>query len=86
MIKNTNNYVRQLLYTQVGGIDKEVVLPVSKSDQRYFPLYRGSNQDPWGIVSEVRSEYGTTKINIHGVVKVCINATAAVANNYLINV
>ncbi|CAD7014489.1 unnamed protein product [Ceratitis capitata] len=55
---------------QVGGIDKEVVLPVSKSDQRYFPLYRGSNQDPWGIVSEVRSEYGTTKINIHGVVKV----------------
>ncbi|XP_039957880.1 vacuolar protein sorting-associated protein 13 [Bactrocera tryoni] len=58
------------LYVQVGGIDKEVVLPVSKSDQRYFPLYRGSNQDPWGIVSEVRSEYGTTKINIHGVVKV----------------
>ncbi|XP_036331860.1 vacuolar protein sorting-associated protein 13 [Rhagoletis pomonella] len=58
------------LYVKVGGIDKEVVLPVCKSDQRYFPLYRGSNQDPWGIVSEVRSEYGTTKINIHGVVKV----------------
>ncbi|XP_067630378.1 intermembrane lipid transfer protein Vps13 [Eurosta solidaginis] len=58
------------LYLQVGGIDKEVMLPVYKSDQRYFPLYRGSNQDPWGIVSEVRFEYGTTKINIHGVVKV----------------
>ncbi|XP_054740711.1 intermembrane lipid transfer protein Vps13 [Anastrepha obliqua] len=58
------------LYVKVGGIDKEVVLPVSKSDQRYFPLYRGSNQDPWGIVSEVRSEFGTTKVNIHGVVKV----------------
>ncbi|XP_055373962.1 intermembrane lipid transfer protein Vps13 [Condylostylus longicornis] len=56
------------LIVQIGEIQKDLVLPVSKSDKRYFPLYRDMNQEPWGIVSEVKTEFGTTKINIHGVV------------------
>ncbi|KAH8253644.1 hypothetical protein KR032_006328 [Drosophila birchii] len=58
------------LYVTIGDIDKEIALPVSKSDTRYFSLMRSSTQEPWGIVSEVKQEYGTTKINIHGVVSV----------------
>ncbi|XP_017837309.1 vacuolar protein sorting-associated protein 13 isoform X2 [Drosophila busckii] len=58
------------LYVQIGDIRKGVVLPVSKADKRYFPLMRSTTQDPWGIISEVKLEYGTTKINIHGVVSV----------------
>ncbi|XP_037949404.1 vacuolar protein sorting-associated protein 13 [Teleopsis dalmanni] len=58
------------LYVKIGGIEKEILLPVIKSDTRYFALYKDVHQDPWGLISEVKSEYGTTKINIHGVVSV----------------
>ncbi|EDW71988.1 uncharacterized protein Dwil_GK10679 [Drosophila willistoni] len=58
------------LYAKVGGIDKEVILPVSKADVRYFPLLRSVDGEPWGIISEVKLDYGTTKVNIHGVVNV----------------
>lgn len=67
------------IYCMVVGINKEVLLPVSKSDQRYFPLYRGANQDPWGIISQVISEYGTTRINIHGVVNVKNHFTTTIS-------
>ncbi|KAH8237095.1 hypothetical protein KR038_004232 [Drosophila bunnanda] len=58
------------LYVTIGNIGNEIALPVSKSDMRYFPLMPASTHEPWGIVSEVKQEYGTTKINIHGVVSV----------------
>lgn len=63
------------IYVSVGHIQKQLVLPVSKSDKRYFSLFRDTNQDPWGIVSEVNSEYGTTIINIHSVVNVSLNCS-----------
>ncbi|XP_030388188.1 vacuolar protein sorting-associated protein 13 [Scaptodrosophila lebanonensis] len=56
------------LYVTIGNISKEIVLVVSKADRRYYPLMRSSAHDPWGIISEVKLEYGTTAINIHGVV------------------
>lgn len=59
-----------LLHVQVGEIDKNIVLPVHKADRRYFPLYRDTNQEPWGIISDVHTEYGSTVITIHGVLKV----------------
>ncbi|XP_017049520.1 vacuolar protein sorting-associated protein 13 [Drosophila ficusphila] len=58
------------LYVTIGDIDKEIALPVSKSDTRYFNLMRSTSNQPWGIISEVKQEYGTTKLNIHGVVSV----------------
>lgn len=56
--------------SQIGDIAKEVILPVHKADRRYFPLYRDTNKEPWGIISHVRNEYGSTVVTIHGVVKV----------------
>lgn len=58
---------------QIGEITKDVVLPIHKADRRYFPLYRDTNKEPWGIISHVRNEYGSTVITIHGVVKVSRN-------------
>lgn len=59
-----------LLHVQIGDIDKEIILPIQKADRRYFPLYRDTNQEPWGIISHVHTEYGSTVITIHGVLKV----------------
>lgn len=57
-----------IFYIQISDIQTEVILPVNKADTRYFPLI--PHHDGWAIVSEVQLEYGTTKINIHGVVTV----------------
>lgn len=59
-----------LLYVQLGDIAKEIMLPLHKADRRYFPLYRNTSQEPWGIISHVHTEYGSTIITIHGVLKV----------------
>lgn len=66
-----SKYQETLLNIQIGDIDKEITLPVHKADRRYFPLYRDTNQEPWGIISQVHTEYGSTVITIHGVLKVC---------------
>ncbi|XP_059226468.1 intermembrane lipid transfer protein Vps13 [Stomoxys calcitrans] len=59
------------IYVTIGDIDKQLVLPISKSDKRYFSLCsRDKNQHNWGIVSEVKSEFGVTVINIHGVLNI----------------
>lgn len=60
----------RFLHVKIGDIDKELVLPVHKADERYFPLYRDTKQEPWGIVSDISVEYGCTIINVHGVLQV----------------
>lgn len=67
-----------LMYVQVGDIAKEIMLPIHKADRRYFPLYRDTNQEPWGIISHVHTEYGSTVITIHGVLKVKNHFSTAV--------
>ncbi len=57
---------------QIGDIDKEVTLPIHKADRRYFPLYRDTKQEPWGIISNVKTEYGSKVITISGVLKVSV--------------
>lgn len=69
---NEANLKESLLHCLVGDIDKEITLPVHKADRRYFPLYRDTKQEPWGIISHVRTEYGSTIITIHGVLKVSV--------------
>lgn len=61
------NYI---FFQQIGDIDKEVTLPIHKADRRYFPLYRDTKQEPWGIISNVKTEYGSKIITISGVLKV----------------
>ncbi|GAB0096265.1 Vacuolar protein sorting-associated protein 13 [Sergentomyia squamirostris] len=58
------------LHVQIGEIDKELTLPIYKADKRYFPLYRDTNSEPWGIISDVKVEYGSTIVTIHGVVQI----------------
>lgn len=67
-----------LLHIQVGEINKEITLPVHKADRRYFPLYRDTNQEPWGIISHVHTEYGSTVVTLHGVLKVRNHFSTAV--------
>lgn len=62
-------------FQQIGDIDKEITLPIHKADRRYFPLYRDTKQEPWGIISNVKTEYGSKVITISGVLKVSVNAT-----------
>ncbi|XP_016940577.3 intermembrane lipid transfer protein Vps13 [Drosophila suzukii] len=66
------------LYVTIGDINKEIGLPVSKSDTRFFNLMRSTSQEPWGIISEVTQDYGTTKVNIHGVVLIHNHFTTSV--------
>uniref|UniRef100_A0A6B2EM79 Putative vacuolar protein n=1 Tax=Phlebotomus kandelakii TaxID=1109342 RepID=A0A6B2EM79_9DIPT len=58
------------LHVKIGDIDKELILPVYKADKRYFPLYRDTNSEPWGIISNIKVEYGSTIVTIHGVVQI----------------
>ena len=67
---NESQLKEMVLFVQIGDIDKEVILPIHKADRRYFPLYRDTNKEPWGIISHVKNEYGSTVITIHGVLKV----------------
>lgn len=67
-----SNGIKYLIgfFEQIGDINKEVTLPIHKADRRYFPLYRDTKQEPWGIISNVKTEYGSTIITISGVLKV----------------
>lgn len=69
LTKEESKLQETLLHVQIGEIDKEITLPVHKADRRYFPLYRDTHQEPWGIISHVHTEYGSTIITIHGVLK-----------------
>jgi len=57
---------------------------VSKSDTRFFNLMRSTSQEPWGIISEVTQDYGTTKVNIHGVVLVSISPKVLIRTTYIL--
>ncbi|XP_055701182.1 intermembrane lipid transfer protein Vps13 isoform X2 [Phlebotomus papatasi] len=67
------------LHVKIGDIDKELVLPVYKADKRYFPLYRDTNSEPWGIISNIKVEYGSTIVTIHGVVQIYNHFSAAMS-------
>ncbi|XP_053672745.1 intermembrane lipid transfer protein Vps13 [Anopheles nili] len=64
--KDTSMFVKVI----VGDTDKELTLPVYKSDKRYFPLFRSTGQDPWGIISEVKIEHGCTVLVLRSIVQV----------------
>lgn len=57
---------------------KKLELPIHRADNRYFPIYRESNQEPWGIISEIKQEHGSTKITVRGIVQVFNHFTVPV--------
>ncbi|XP_030555732.1 vacuolar protein sorting-associated protein 13 [Drosophila novamexicana] len=67
------------LYVAIPDLKSIVVLPVSKADTRYFPLKRNISQEQWAIVSQVKLEYGTTIINIHGVISIVNHFTTPIS-------
>lgn len=67
------------IVVNIGEINKNLILPVKKTDQRYFPLNRDTNQDPWGIVSEVTTVYGTTNIKVRSIVNIENHFTSTVS-------
>ena len=64
------NIKKKFLKVVIGDTDKEIFLPVYKSDRRYFPIFRNTNQEAWAIISEVRIEFGSTVVTIRGIVQV----------------
>lgn len=60
----------KFVFVQVGDIKKTLKIPVHKSDKRYFPLYRDTHEEAWGIVSQVKLETGTIALTLQGVVQI----------------
>lgn len=54
----------------IPEVSKRLQLPIHRADKRYFPIYRERNQEPLGIISEVRIEMGATIVTIRGIVQV----------------
>ncbi|XP_058466266.1 intermembrane lipid transfer protein Vps13 isoform X2 [Malaya genurostris] len=75
---NENSAKKKFLRVIVGDTEKELTLPVYKSDKRYFPLYRKTDQEPWAIISEVKIEHGSTLVILRGIVQVFNHFTAPV--------
>lgn len=74
--KNTQE---KCIHVRIGDIEKELVLPVHKADERFFPLYRDTHREPWGIVSDVKMEFGNTVITVRGILQVQNHFTAPIS-------
>lgn len=64
---------------------KKLELPIHRADNRYFPIYRESNQEPWGIISEIKQEHGSTKITVRGIVQVFNHFTVPITIHRFVN-
>lgn len=60
----------KFVHVQVGSIKKSLKIPMHKSDKRYFPLYRDTHEEAWGIVSNVKLGTGTIALTLQGVVQI----------------
>lgn len=54
----------------IPQVKKRLQLPIHRVDKRYFPIYRETNEEPWGIISEISIEMGSTFITIRGIIQV----------------
>ncbi|XP_055592823.1 intermembrane lipid transfer protein Vps13-like [Uranotaenia lowii] len=71
-----NKATKKFIKVIIGDTEKELTLPVYKSDKRYFPLYRKTDQEPWAIISEVKIEHGATVVVLRGIVQIYNHFTA----------
>ncbi|XP_029725509.1 intermembrane lipid transfer protein Vps13 isoform X2 [Aedes albopictus] len=78
MQDNENSAKKKFLKVIIGDTEKELNLPVYKSDKRYFPIFRKTDQDPWAIISEVKIEHGATVVVLRGIVQIYNHFTAPI--------
>ncbi|EAT37516.1 AAEL010508-PA [Aedes aegypti] len=78
MQDNENSTKKKFLKVIIGDTEKELTLPVYKSDKRYFPVYRKTDQDPWAIISEVKIDHGATVVVLRGIVQIYNHFTAPI--------
>lgn len=69
----------------IPEVDKRLQLPIHRADKRYFPLYRETNQEPWGIISEISIEMGSTIVTIRGILQIFNHFTVPIAINRYVN-
>ncbi|XP_052870380.1 intermembrane lipid transfer protein Vps13 [Anopheles cruzii] len=76
---------RMFMKVIVADTDKELTLPVYKSDKRYFPLFRKMGEEPWGLISEVKIEHGCTILVLRSIVQVHNHFTVPIDMYQFIN-
>lgn len=69
----------------IPEVQKRIQLPIHRADKRYFPMYRETNQEPWGIISEISIEMGSTFVTIRGIVQVFNHFTVPITINRYVN-
>lgn len=57
---------------------KHLQLPIHRADKRYFPIFRDSNQDALGLISEILIEMGSTVVTIRGILQIFNHFTVPV--------
>ncbi|XP_065079310.1 intermembrane lipid transfer protein Vps13 isoform X3 [Ochlerotatus camptorhynchus] len=85
MQDNENSAKKKFLKVIIGDTEKELTLPVYKSDKRYFPLFRKTDQEPWAIISEVKIDHGATVVVLRGIVQVYNHFTAPIYIHQIID-
>jgi vacuolar protein sorting-associated protein 13A/C len=63
----------------IPEVQKRLQLPIHRADKRYFPIYRETNQEPLGIISEITVEFGSTIVTIRGIVQVFNHFTVPIS-------
>lgn len=76
---NHDDSSEKLITLYIPEVQKRVQLPIHRADKRYFPLYRETNQEPLGLISEIMVELGSTIVTIRGIVQVFNNFTIPIS-------
>lgn len=62
------------LLLQVIERNCELDLPVARADKRFFSLqHRVAGNDPWGLVSDVQVQDGSTLITLRSIIQVSMS-------------
>jgi vacuolar protein sorting-associated protein 13A/C len=69
----------------IPEVQKRLQLPIHRADKRYFPIYRETNQEPWGIISEISIEMGSTFVTIRGVLQIFNHFTVPISIHRYVN-
>lgn len=69
----------------IPEVSKRLQLPIHRADKRYFPVYRETNQEPLGIISEVCIEMGMTIVTIRGIVQIFNHFTVPIVVHHYTN-
>lgn len=68
------------LLIRVNERNCEIDLPVARADKRYFSLqHRVAGNDPWGLVSDVQVQDGSTLITLRSIIQIHNHFTTAVS-------